>query len=83
MNINRDYYYKLVDFLKSLYNVYSPAFSRLIEYYYDRTLDQSIYIEKLNCIYIPIPKVGTKSVKQVFANYLLEENDDKRLNRKH
>ncbi|MDX1642066.1 MAG: sulfotransferase family 2 domain-containing protein [Balneolaceae bacterium] len=64
--------------VESLYDLYPPAFSKLIGHFYDNKVDKSIHIKELNCIYIPIPKVGTKSIKKVFADYLHSENSDKR-----
>lgn len=80
MAINRDKYYKIVSLVEIAHKISPAATSRLLAYYYDKNIDQSIIIKELRCIYMPIPKAGTKSIKQAFADYLYKYNSDERFN---
>lgn len=80
MHIKRYYYYKIVDVIQFLYNHYPSFVSKIVGAYYDSQKDTSIHIENLNCIYIPVPKAGTKSIKKVLADYLYLEQSDERFN---
>ena len=80
MRIKRYYYYKIVESIQYLYNYFPSIVSKIVAIYYDSQKDSCIHIEELNCIYIPIPKAGTKSIKKVLADYMYNEYSDGRFN---
>ena len=80
MTINRNNYYKIVSLVEIAHKISPAGTSRLLAYYYDNKIDQSILINELRCIYMPVPKAGTKSIKQSFADYLYKSNSDARFN---
>lgn len=80
MVLNRDKYYKIVNLLEFAHKISPTLTGRLVAFYYDKKIDDSILVDDLNCIYMPVPKAGTKSIKQAFADYLFTSTSDQRFN---
>lgn len=80
MAINRDNYHQIVSLVEIAHKISPSLTSRLVAGFYNKKIDQSIIIKELHCIYMPVPKAGTKSIKQVFADYLYKCNSDARFN---
>jgi|GEM_PF-841717 len=80
MAINRNKYYRIVNLIEFAHKISPELSGRTLAYYYDKKIDESILLNDLNCIYMPVPKAGTKSIKKAFAEYLFSTKSDQRFN---
>lgn len=82
MFLRKNNYKQLVNITKKLHEFAPALATNIVDQFYKRRVDQSIYIEELNCIYIPVPKVATKSFQKIFADYYCNIHSDQRFNLK-
>jgi len=75
---DRKFYYKFTKLVDRLYKISPSATAAMLKTFYNFNSEKSIYIKELSCIYMPVPKVGTKSVQKIFADYYVNEHDDAR-----
>lgn len=80
MYLRKNNYKRLVNVTKKLHELAPAITTSLVDQLYKRRVHQSIYVKELNCIYIPIPKVATKSFRKIFADYYCNIHSDQRFN---